>query len=159
LDRLKSPFISGAAALALLIALLGCQSTRERVLEREEPRNLVFQTQKMLPQIQLRETEKGSMALFEQSQDQSVHILQVARNATLLPRYHVRQDLTLVCVSGSAIVEIEGTRYALNPSSVAFVPRLHSYTILPHGPGGDFVAIVVFSPPYRAEDVVLTKKD
>jgi len=157
---MSNRFLSLAWAILLVIGLCGCQTARQRALEAHRPRNLIFPAEKLEePEIRLREGEQAAMILFERSGNQSLHVLQVAQGAMLQPRYHRSQDLTLLCIRGSAIVEVEETRYILNPRCAIFIPRLFTYKIVPHGSEEDFAAIAVFSPPYSVEDVVLLDVD
>ena len=155
---MSNRFWSLTLAILLAVGLCGCQTPRQRVLEAHRPRNFIFEAERLRePDVQLQQGEPASMVLFEQSDNQSLHVLQVARDAVLEPRHHKAQDLTLLCVAGSAIVEIQGTRYILRPRSAVFVPRYFEYKIVPHESEEDFAAIAVFSPPYRPEDVVLSE--
>lgn len=144
--------------LAALLATCGCGLFRPRP-EGVGAQNLVFQAKETLPEIILQEGEDTSMVLWHKSEQQGVYILQVARDAKLEPRYHAGQSLTLLCLEGKAIVEIEGTRYVVEPPSAVFVPSHAIYTIVPNDPDQDFAALAVFAPVYDPDDVVLTEQD
>jgi len=151
-----------AAALAIaavgVVAAGGCVSQREAAQEQMRPRNRVFIPSELLPRIALREGEGGALNLFERGEAQSVHVLQLAPEMRLQERYHYQHDLTLVCVQGNAIVEVEGVREFVQPGSAVFVPRLYSYEVLPHRTEKTFVALLIYSPPYEGKDLVLMEK-
>ena len=82
-------------------------------------------------------------------------MLGLASDAVLRERYHREHDLTIVCLAGSAIVKIERARTFVEAPACVVVPRLHSYSIVPHGAEADFVALLVYSPPFDGLDEVL----
>mgnify|MGYP006291440041 FL=1 len=144
--------------LALLLASCGCGLLRPRP-EGVEAQNLVFQAKKQLSDISLQEGEDTSMVLWHKTEQQGIYILQVARDAKLTHRYHAGQSLTLLCLQGKAIVEIEATRYAIEPPSAAFAPSHAHHTAVPNHPAQDLAALAVFAPPYDPDDVVLSEDD
>jgi mannose-6-phosphate isomerase-like protein (cupin superfamily) len=84
-----------------------------------------------------------------------MHVLQVGKNAAVGKRYHANHDLALFAVSGNAIVEVEGERHFLESPGVVVIRRLWSYELIPHRTDENFVALLVYSPPFRGEDIVL----
>lgn len=156
----RNPTLCLCFALMLgLPGVVGCSLLRPRPEEGVAVQNLVFHTEKMLPEIALGESEERSMVLYHRSERQGVYILQIASDATLGPQYNSRQDMVLLCVGGSGVVEIEGTRYVVRPRSAVFVPRHATYRIVPGESGEDFAALVVFSPPYRPGDAVEVEEE
>jgi len=143
----------GAAALVLGA---GCRTPREKMQESQRPRNTVLEVSELVPEAGVGDAAGASLRLVERSGAQSLHLLQVGSEAVLEERYHARHDLTLVCLRGSAIVEVEGKRYVVEPTAAVVIPRLYGYKVLPHETEGGFVALAVYSPPYEGEDVVLT---
>ena len=146
----------GAAAL---LALAGCMSPREIMLESRRPRNSVIELSQLPPGVALAEGEKSKLALLERSGTQSLHALLLARDAMLTKRYHMRHDVTLVCLAGNAVVEVEGERQAISPPTAVVIPRLYSYKIVPHRTEEDFVGVMIFSPPFDGEDWVLMEEE
>jgi mannose-6-phosphate isomerase-like protein (cupin superfamily) len=150
--------LAGSWALPLTLAGLlacGCQGERRRMQASRRPRNTVLQLAEVLSEVGLQGTRKASCTGWERSESQSLHLLQIRKDALLTERYHEEHDLTLLCVSGNAIVEVEGERHFVEPPTAVFVPRLYAYRILPHRSEKDFVALAVYSPPFGGEDVVL----
>ena len=141
--------------VVMLAVLSGCQSGRGRFLEQHRPRNALFSPAEMLPDIRLAQGEESFFLKLERGDHQSLHILQIARDARLTKRYHKGRDLTLFCIAGSAIVEVETERHFVTVSTSVFIPRYCTYAIIPHDAPSDFTALAVFSPPYSEDDVVL----
>ena len=146
----------GAAAL---LALAGCQSPREIMQEFRRPRNTVVELSKLPPGMALAEGEKSKFALLELSNTQSMYLLLLAKDAMLTRRRHRGHDVTLVCVAGNAIVEVEQERQLVSPPAVVFIPRFYSYKIVPHRTDKDFVGVMVISPPFDDEDWVLMEEE
>ena len=114
----------GAALLVAVLSfvLAGCETPRERALARGRPAELALIPSEVLPKIALAGDERAAMRPFRYSDHQSVHILQVAPSAKLRKRYHTRQDLTLICIQGSAVVEVEGQRHFIARGSAVSIP-------------------------------------
>jgi len=149
------PILAGGALLAMLAACLlgGCMSRREIMQERSEPRNTVLDAAAVLDGIRLQEGENSWFGEWEDTGTQSIYVLLLAPNAQLGSRYHGAHDLTLVCLAGSAIVEVEQERTFLEPPACVSVPRLTAYRIIPHRSNGDFAALAIFSPRFDGRDV------
>ena len=127
-------------------------SAREKMQETSERGALALNLSEVLSKVRLAEGEDVWFAELQRSDTQSVTVLLLARDAVLETRYHEGHDLTILCAQGNAIVEVEGVRHAVRPPAFVFVPRLHAYKILPHRTETDFVAILVYSPPFDGED-------
>ncbi len=126
--------------------------------ELRRPRNTVLQLSELPPTLKLEEGRASSFRLCERSETQSVHLLQLRKDAVLNERYHRHHDLTLLCVAGSAIVQVEGERDFVQSPAAVFIPRLRAYKIIPHETETEFAALMVYSPPFDGEDLVLTEK-
>ena len=148
--------IHKAAALLLIAAvflcLAGCASQREMMQERRRPRNRILDVAQALQQMGLSAEQDYSFTLWERCDGQSIHLLQLAKDAVLGARYHKDHDLTLLCVGGSAIVEIEGERQFARPLTAVVVPRLCAYKIIPHESESPFVALLIYSPPWDPDE-------
>lgn len=142
---------------SVLLALSGCLSSRERMQMLREPQNNVFQAPKDIEDLNLVEDEPAAFALWNKSEKgtQSVHILQLRPDAKLTKRYHRSHDLTLQCLKGSAIIELEGERHFVQAPATIVVPRLWSYAIIPHKSDDNFTAMAVFSPLFNGDDVIV----
>ena len=108
--------------------------------------------------LELEGDEDYSLKKATRTDAQSILLLRVARDAVLRARYHEEHDLTIVCLVGSAIVEVEEQRSFLEPPAAVVVPRLQAYKILPHKTEADFVALLVYSPPFDGMDVRLAEE-
>jgi quercetin dioxygenase-like cupin family protein len=139
---------------AMALSLSGCLTARGQSIEDRFPLRRTFQPEKLR---RLNPDQTHRFEEFERSGEQSVCLLQLAPDATLTKRYHVEHDLTLFVARGSAIVKVEETRYSVSAGSAVLLPRLTAYTVMPHESGGDFVALLLFSPPFDGEDVALEK--
>jgi len=149
------PAMAVLAGFAALLCAPGCRSPREIMQETRRPRNRVFNAAEMLPKIRLEAGKEASFLEWERTDTQSFHVLQLAPDAVLDERFHENHDLSLMCISGSAIVEVEGERHFVEPPTVVVIPRLRAYRILPHRTEKEFVALMVFCPPFGGEDWVL----
>jgi len=143
--------------LAGFLLVSGCANPRQRAIEQIRPRNLYLDATAKLPALRLGPEERASMRLWEAGDGQSLHLLQISPDWKLAKRYHRMSDLTLLCLSGRAIVVVEGDRYVLRPPAALFIPRLLSYEIIPDETDTEFAAVAVFSPPYDEEDVFLVE--
>ena len=141
-----------AIAATLFLCQTGCMTAREKMQEVEERRDAVVDLSEILPRVPLAEGEGSWLLELERSDTQSVSVLMLEEGSALESRYHETHDLTIICVRGNAIVEVEGERRLARPHAFVFLPRLHAYKILPHGNEGDFVALLVFSPPFDGKD-------
>jgi mannose-6-phosphate isomerase-like protein (cupin superfamily) len=92
---------------------------------------------------------------YDRGGEQSLCVLRLAPDTKLAKRYHAKMDMTLFVVEGSAIVEVEETRYFVTPGDAVLLPRYTAYAILPHRTEKPFTALMVFSPPYDKDDVTL----
>ncbi len=138
----------------LLMGLLtgGCLTERQRSQMLRQPTNRVFEPEEVAP---LGPEQTHRFGEFDAGGSQNACLLQLNSRAKLSKRFHKEHDLTLLVASGSAIVIVEETRYFVTPGSAVILPRYTAYSILPHRSEGDFAALMVFSPPYEGEDVVL----
>ena len=140
-----------SVAAALLLAG-GCLTARQKAQLFRQPTNRMFEVGRLAP---LGPEETHRLSVYDQAGGQNACVLQLARDAMLKKRYHKEHDATLIAVSGSAIVVVEETRYFLTPGAGIFLPRYTAYSILPHEAEGEFVALMVYSPPFEGKDVVL----
>ncbi len=152
---IKTALLVSAAAI---LAAAGCASPRERMQATRRPRNTLLEPAKLAQEVPLTDPKGASFLLWDRSQTQSLHLLQLGRDAVLDERYHERHDLTLLCVSGSAIVEVEKERHFVRPPAAVLVPRLYAYKIIPNDPENEFVALAVYSPPFDGKDCRLVTK-
>ena len=141
-------------AFVCILGLAGCVSERELAQERQDERDVVFEAWKKLPELKLAEGESSWFWRLESAAGQSLHLLMLAPDAMLKERYHKRHDLTLVCIQGSAVVEVEGERRVIQAPASAFIPRLNAYMVIPHGGSIPFVALAVYAPAFDGEDVI-----
>ena len=145
-------------SLIALFVSTGCRSAREKAQQRRRPQNVVFEAKQQIPELELPEGQNASFTLWNQTNTQSIHLLQVDRDVKLTRRYHANHDMTLLCISGSAIVAVEQERHFVESPSAVVVPRLLSYEIIPHRTEEDFVALLVYSPTFTGEDTVLMEE-
>jgi len=141
-----------AIAATLFLCLTGCTTAREKMQGAEGRKDAVVDLPAILPRVSLAEGEGSWLLELERSDTQSVSVLMLQEGSVLESRYHETHDLTIICVLGNAIVEVEGERHLARPPAFVFLPRLHTYKILPHENEGDFVALLVFSPPFDGKD-------
>jgi mannose-6-phosphate isomerase-like protein (cupin superfamily) len=144
-------------ALVMLLSPSGCRSAREKARQTHRPRNTVFEVEEAVEEFPLKEGALVSSHLWEQTEAQSIHLLQLARAAKFEKRFHKNHDLTLVCVRGSAIVEVEDERYFVEAPAAVFVPRKLTYAILPHKTDVPLAMLRIFSPTYEGKNVKLVK--
>ena len=135
-----------------LVGLAGCQTARERALAVSPSRNQIFRPVAELPDLALEEGETKAFLEWERNDTQSVHVLLLASNAMREEGYHEEHNLTLVCIGGSAVVEIERERHLLQATDAVVIPRYYAYSIIPHEGDEDFAALLVYSPPWREGD-------
>jgi mannose-6-phosphate isomerase-like protein (cupin superfamily) len=142
----------------LLLSLLaacacapGCMTPRMEAKLDRFPHNRVFRAG------ELRDIGEGGYVFgeYDSGGEQSLCLLQLAPDTKLAKRYHAGRDMTLFVVEGSAIVQVEETRYFVNPGDAVLLPRYTAYAILPHRTEKPFTALMVFSPPYDKADVTL----
>ena len=144
---------AGGAMLALAaLALGGCLTPRQEAQLDVFPRNRTFTAEQVVP---LGVERTAFLGEYDNGGGQSICILQLAPDAVLTKRYHTGSDLTLFVVSGRGIVQVEQTRYRVEPGSAVLLPRLTAYAVLPHGSDEEFVALLVYSPPFAGYDVVV----
>lgn len=137
--------------LAACATAMGCTTPRMEARLDRFPRNRVFRADE-LPEI----GEEGYVfGEYDRGGEQSLCLLQLAPDAALAKRFHKGMDLTLVVVEGSAIVQVEETRYFVKPGDAVLLPRYTAYAILPHKTETPFSALMVYSPPYEKADVTL----
>ena len=143
-----------AALMIFAMPLGGCLTPRQQARVDAFPRNRVFTPEDVVP---LGADVSAFLGEYDSGGGQNLCILQLAPGARLGKRYHARHDLTLMVVSGKGIVEVEETRYAVGPGTAVLLPRLTAYAVLPNQSEGEFVALLVYSPAFDGEDVVLEK--
>jgi mannose-6-phosphate isomerase-like protein (cupin superfamily) len=143
--------ISLLAVLSACAAAAGCMTPRMEAKLDRFPRNRVFRAAE-LPAI----GEEGYVfGEYDRGGEQSLCLLQLAPDTRLAKRFHAGRDLTLFVVAGSAIVQVEETRYFVNPGDAVLLPRYTAYAVLPHMTEVPFSALLVYSPPYDQTDVTL----
>lgn len=145
-------------ASAFLLFLSGCLSSRERMQLQRKPQNNVFQVAEDMENADLVKDKRAAMALWNNTKTQSVFILQIRPDAKLTERYHRSHELTLQCLTGSAIIELQGERHFVTAPATIVIPRLWSYSITPHKSDEKFTAMAVFSPVFKGNDVVVTSE-
>ncbi len=150
-------YIRSGRALVLLAAVCvaGCMSERQIMLETRGPHSTVISAQAILQGAELAEGESSFYGVVAGTGTQSVCVLRLGGIAVLQARHHREHDLTIVCVAGSAIVEIEEERSFVEAPACIVVPRLHNYKIVPLRGEADFMALLVYSPPFDGEDEAL----
>ncbi len=147
-----------SAAISILLFAAGCRTRREIVLDRTDTANMSFEYGLMPEEMRLGEDEEGSFALWNRTTHQSHHILQLAPDSALKERYNRNHDLTILGAGGRAIVSVQGMRHIVTPGVAVFVPRMHSYAVIPHESPGDFVAVFVYSPPFDGRDTLVLER-
>ena len=135
-----------------LPALGGCLTPRQVARLDVFPRNRVFNPAEITP---LGEERTAFLGEYDNGGGQSICILQLAPGATLHKRYHNLSDLTVFVVRGRGVVQVEGTRYRVEPGSAVLLPRLTAYAVLPDEGDEEFFALMVYSPPFAGDDVVV----
>ena len=145
--------------LLAAVCVAGCMSEREIMLETRGPHSTVISAPAILQGAELAEGESSFYGVAGGTGTQSVYVLRLAGDAVLHARHHKGHDLTIVCVAGSAIVEIEKERSFVEAPACIVVPRLHKYRIVPHRGEVDFMAFLVYSPPFDGEDEVLAEDE
>ncbi|MFO7956278.1 MAG: hypothetical protein R6X33_04195 [Candidatus Brocadiia bacterium] len=148
----RIPLLAIVAVLLAFPVITGCLTERGKALVERQPTNRIFQPDAVRP---MEEGEGYAFYEYDGGGSQNVCVLQLAPDATLAKRYHKRHDLTLLAVSGSAIVQVEESRYFATPGSAIILPAFTAYAVMPHRTEEPFVALMVYSPPYDGEDVVL----
>lgn len=143
--------VAWGAAFGLLLS--GCLTHRQEALLSQRPQNRVFEPGRSV--AALAEGELFSFGEYDRGGAQSVCVLKLAPDAVLTKRYHARHDMTLFVVSGTAIVMVEETRYLVTPGSAVLLPRLTAYAIMPHDTEQELTALLIYSPPFDAEDTIL----
>ena len=138
------------------MALTGCLTARQQAQMAAPPTNRVFQPESVAALPPDRDHYFGE---FDRSGTQSICLLMLTPDAALTTRYHADHDLTLFVVSGSAIVQVEETRYFVGPGSAVLLPRLTAYSIVPkemeNAAAKGLTALMVFSPPFNEKDTKL----
>ena len=149
-------FALSAAALGglVLVCMGGCAGPREQALASSPVRNRVLDISQVLSRTALPEGETKLLKEWDRGDSQSTHLLLLSKDTETERGCHERHDLTLVCVGGSAIVEVEGRRHFIEPGDAVVIPRLNAYSILPHKSEADFAAVLVCSPPWEDGDWV-----
>jgi mannose-6-phosphate isomerase-like protein (cupin superfamily) len=145
------PRLRTLAALLAFALAAGCTSPRER-LPSLPPRLKLDPS--VLKDHPLEEGRDYQFLTLQETPHSSLHLLRVRVGGEVPPRYHRKHDLVIFCSQGGAIVQIEADRYFLQPGEVVIVPFYRQYRILHHGSEKEFVAAVVFAPPYDPEDRV-----
>jgi len=143
-----------ALILTASVLLTGCLTRRQRELVFRQPTNRVIGPELVEP---LAPGESQASYVYNQSDAQNICMLQLAPGARLARRYHKAHDLTLVVISGSAVVVVEDTRYSVEAGSAVFLPRYTAYAVLPHETEEGFAALAIYSPPWEGKDVVLAR--
>lgn len=143
-----------AVVCGMLLLSCGCLTPRQEARLDRFPHNRVF-----LPDSapKLPEGQAHRFYEFDAGEGQSICLLQLAPDAARQKRYHAYHDMTLFVVAGTAVVQVEGTRYFVTPGSAVLLPRLTAYAILPHRAEEPFQALLVYSPPFDGTDTVLEK--
>jgi len=147
---------AGRIVRALLVAAAGlaasgCLSARERALQGRQPQNEAFAPADLLAKME--ETEHGGLAEVAHASRQQVCLLKLSPTGELSRRYHRNMDMTLVVVSGKAIVQVEEVRHFVEPGMVVVLPRMTAYAVKSHLTDEPFAAVLVWSPRYDPEDV------
>ena len=142
----------GVVLAIVLLTPAGCLTPRQEAQLDVFPRNRTFQADEVVP---LGAERTAFLGEYDNGGGQSICILQLAPGATLEKRYHTWSDLTLSVVQGRGIVQVETTRYRVEPGSAVLLPRLTAYAVLPDGGEEEFVALLVYSPPFDGYDVVV----
>lgn len=151
--RLVVAAIAGAA-------LVGCVSPREIALQQRQPQKQHYERTELLARpadVPGAGSEDTVLVELAATPGQNVCLLNLAPGAALGRRYHRKTDLTLVGVTGSAIVRVEETRYVLRPGAVIVLKRMTAYAVMAVEDGDEFAALAIFSPPYDPGDVKLLK--
>jgi len=146
--------VSLAVLLAASLLITGCLTPRQEAQIFRQPTNRVFTSDALSP---LPADLNSAFAEFDCGGSQNICILQLAKDAELSKRFHKRHDLTLLAVSGNAIVKVEEARYFIKPGMAVMLPRYTAYAIMPNETDTEFDALMIFSPPYEGKDVVLEK--
>jgi len=134
------------------VSLGGCLTPRQEAQLDVFPRNRTFNPAEIVP---LGADRMAFLGEYDNGGGQSICILQLAPGALLEKRYHAWSDLTLFVVQGRGIVQVETTRYRVEPGSAVLLPHLTAYAVLPDGGDEEFVALLVYSPPFDGFDVVV----
>lgn len=140
------------AILPAMLFLTGCLTARQEAVESRFPQNRVFERDRL---TELGPEDSYFFGEWDRGGTQTICLLQLAPGTVLEKRYHAERDLTLLVVSGSAIVRVEETRYFVERSGAVVLPRYTAYSIVPHETDQDFVALMVFSPGYDEDDTFL----
>ena len=141
----------------VFLCLPSCMTEREKMQEIRQVGSVVLDASEDVLKLQLSTGSDSALAQWNRSDTQGVCVLRLAAGAILEKRYHKLHDLTVFCASGNAVVEIEGQRYIIEPRDCVFIPRLQAYRILTSQGEDDFVAWLVYSPPFDGQDSELVK--
>lgn len=155
-ESLKGVFLLTALSAGVVL-FTGCRTSKEKMLDTAHASNTFLDPGVLSSDAELSEDKEGVLMTWNATANQSQHLLQLGEGGTLKARHHRRHDLTLTCVSGSGIVEIEDTRYRLEPGRSVVIPRFHSYNVLVDEGSSTFQSILVYSPPFKGEDVEITE--
>jgi len=153
-----STCVNAGLYFAFIIALLcfspGCESARDRLPAL--PPRLMLDTS-VLDGHPLEEGSQYQLLTLQETTLSSLHIFRLRTGTELLPRYHKKHDLIILCMEGSAILTVEDDRYFLKPGTAAMVPNYRVYSITHHGSEKAFVAGFAFAPAYDPDDIFLIK--
>ncbi len=142
----------GVLVAALSLCPAGCLTPRQQAELDVFPRNRVFHPGDVAP---LGPERSSFLGEYDSGAGQNICILQLASSTRLQKRYHTGSDLTMVVVQGTGVVQVEETRYRVEPGSAVLLPRLTAYAVLPDAGETEFRALLVCSPPFRGLDVVV----
>lgn len=140
-------------AIVSMLPLLGCLTNRQVAKLTRRPRNVVFKPTDAVP---LTEGETHAFYEYDRGGSQSLFVLQLAADARLKKRYHEAHDLVLTVVRGSAIVQVEDTRYTADVGAAVVLPRYTAYSVLPTG-GEELLAVLTYTPAFHGKDVVVVE--
>ncbi len=147
-----------SALFSMLFSVAGCRTRREIVMERTDLANMSFEYVHMAELPTFDGEKEASFVLWNRTEHQSHHVLQLAPQVQLKERHHRKHDITIFGVTGRAIVSVDGKRRILEPGVAIFVPRMHAYAVIPHESPGNVVAVMVFSPPFDGKDTLILER-
>jgi mannose-6-phosphate isomerase-like protein (cupin superfamily) len=150
----RTSMTGGALLVFASLVLGGCLTPRQQAQLDVFPRNRVFQPGSISP---LGPEQTSHLGEYDNGGGQNICLLQLAAGARLQKRYHSASDVTLVVVRGRGVVEVETTRYRVEPGSAVLLPHLTAYAVLPDAGDEEFDALLICSPPFDGSDVLVEK--
>lgn len=110
----------------------------------------------LVAENKLKEGEKVRLVSLGETKYTSIQMMLVHGGVTVPPHLHKDHDVVMQVEKGGAIVILNGTRYYVQEGQLILVPR-KTWLEVENTGKEVFVAVNVFYPPYRGEDIKFFK--